>query len=238
MFWNALNAVASTVSMVAFVLTAVYVRAQLKGLEKDRFLTVTNDLFTVWQSSEFMRAQLWLLHALKETTWPEFVATHRGDAGEVAFHRVGAFYDRVGTLVRLNLVNDEQILATVGGHAIAVWQKVEPLVREARAIENSTLFVDFERMLPSCHECYVPALGREGRVNPFSLTQPHATIRPEALAGPLRRGDPPTVLDVRQPSQVQADPRAVPGALLIPPDDLEARLGEVPPGRDIAVYCA
>ena len=30
------------------------------------------------------------------------------------------------------------------------------LALEARLIENSTLFQDFERMLPRCYECYMP----------------------------------------------------------------------------------
>ena len=65
MSWDAVTAIASTVSMVAFVLTAVYLRDQLKGQQKDRFLAVTNDLFTTWQSREFMEAQLWLIHTLE-----------------------------------------------------------------------------------------------------------------------------------------------------------------------------
>src|ERR1051326_7883653 len=105
MNWNAITAIASVISMIAFILTAIYVRGQVKGLEKDRFLAITNELFTVWQSAEFMEAQLWLLHRLQESTWEEFVQAHRGDFGEGAFHRVGSFYDRLGTLVRLGLVN-------------------------------------------------------------------------------------------------------------------------------------
>jgi hypothetical protein len=187
-----------------------------------------------------MESQLWVLHKMKETTWPEFIAAHRGGVGEIAFDRVGAFYDRVGTLIRLRLVNEEQILATIGGSAIAVWQKVEPLVQEARRIENSALFGNFEWMLPACHECYVPVLGRTGSVNPFSLVQPEDrhTVRPRALADRLRRADRPTVLDVRNPNQIAADPRTIPGALLIPPDEVGSRLGEVPPDRDVVVLCA
>src|SRR5262249_5877365 len=112
--------------MVAFILTALYIRAELKALEKDRYLAVTNQLFAIWQTSEFMDAQLWLLHRLKEQTWPEFIKAHRADKGETAFHRVGSFYDRVGTLVRLGLINEQEILATVGAHAVAVWQKIQP----------------------------------------------------------------------------------------------------------------
>lgn len=241
-FWNALNAIASTVSMVAFVLTAVYVRGQLKALEKDRFLNVTNDLFTVFQSNEFMQSQLWILHTMKETTWADFVAAHRGDTGEIAFHRVGSFYDRVGSLIRLNLVNQEQILPTIGGYAIAVWQKIAPLVKEARRIENSSLFDGFERMLPACYECYVPALADGQNVKPFSLIQPSSagtdTIAPRDLARRLKGDDRPTVLDVRRAEQVEADPKTLPHALWVLPELVESIMESLPRDRDIVVLCA
>ena len=98
MIWTILTCLATIISMVAYIITALYIRAELNGLEKDRYLTVTSQLFTTWQSREFMEAQLWLLHRLQETTWEGFVAAHRADTGEMAFHQVGAFYDRVGTL--------------------------------------------------------------------------------------------------------------------------------------------
>ena len=88
MLWNVIMAITAVISMVAYVLTALYIRDQLKGQQKDRFLSVTNDLFTIWQERAFMEAQLWLIHRLEESTWPSFVARHRCDYGEVAFHRV------------------------------------------------------------------------------------------------------------------------------------------------------
>jgi hypothetical protein len=238
MSWDAITAVTSAISMIAFILTAVYVRDQVRGLEKDRYLNITSELFTTWQARDFMEAQLWLLHRLEETTWAEFVAKHRGDAGEVAFHRVGSFYDRVGTLVRLGLIDDREILATIGGHAIAVWNKVESLVREARRIENSALFGDFERLLPACHECYVPALGRDARVRPFAIVQPEPRISLDQLKQRLDAGEPTTILDVRQPSQVERDGRTLPHAHLMPLDELERRYAELPPGREVVAYCA
>jgi hypothetical protein len=36
-------------------------------------------------------------------------------------HRVGGFYDRVGNLIRHKLINEDDILHTIGGYAIAVW---------------------------------------------------------------------------------------------------------------------
>lgn len=244
MDWNALTAVATAVSMIAVVFTTLYIRAELKALEKDRYLAATHELFAVWQSKEFMDAQLWLLHRLKETTWPEFVAAHRGDAGEAAFHRVGAFYDRVGTLVRLGLIRQDEILVTVGGYAIAVWQKISPLVREARRLEHSTLFADFERLLPACHECYAPGLGLQDS-SPLlpGLAMPaegagadRMTVR--ELHARLERGEPITVLDVRHPAQVAGDRRRLPGALALPADEVASRYRELPSDRAVVAYCS
>ena len=240
MLWNAIMAITAVVSMVAYVVTALYILDELKGQQKDRLLSVTNDLFAIWQDRDFMEAQLWLTLRLEESTWPSFVARHRYDYGEGAFHRVGSFYDRVGTLIRLGFIDDQEILATIGGYAIAVWNKIGPLVREARSIENSELFRDFERMLPACHACYVPALGADASITPFSIVQPDhdARIDLQALKRRLDRSEPLTLLDVRQTAQVDQDRRTLPGALWIPPDELERRLAELPREREVIAYCA
>jgi hypothetical protein len=241
MTWDAITAIATFISMIAFVLTALYIRAELKALEKDRYLAITNGLFSIWQSKEFMESQLWLLHRLQETSWSDFVRVHRGDIGESAFFRVGSFYDRVGTLVRMGLVNKDEILVTVGAHAIAVWQKIRSLVEEARRVEHSTLFADFERLLPSCLECYVPALGPQGQVHPFSLAQPQQQSVPrigqQELKQRLDRGESLTLLDVRQKAQVDLDPRGLPGARWLSQDEAAKRGEELPRDREAIVYC-
>lgn len=240
--WDAITSIATVISMVAFILTALYVRAELKALEKDRYLAITNELFSLWESKEFMEAQLWLLHRMQETNWADFVRSHRADLGESAFHRVGSFYDRVGTLVRLRLVNKDEILVTIGPHAIAVWSKIRALVEEARRIEHSTLFADFERLLPSCRECYVPALGPEGQVHPFSLNQPArrqaARIERAEVKTQLDRGAPLGIVDVRRAEQVDAEPRGLPNAIWLPAEDVAKRLDELPRDREWIVYCA
>jgi len=238
MNWDAITAIASVISMAAFVATAVYVRGQLKAHEKDRYLAITNELFAMWQSKEFMEAQLWLLHRLEAATWQEFVQVHRADFGEAAFHRVGSFYDRVGTLVRLGMIDEREILSTMGAYAIAVWQKMEPLVREARRIENSVLFDDFELLLPACYECYVPTLGEDAQVKPFSVAQPPDLMSVDELQRSLERGAPVTLLDVRNPVQAARAPQTLPGAVRMLPQEVESRYGELPPDREVAVFCA
>lgn len=237
MNWNAVMGIASVVSMLAVVATAIFVLGELKAQEKSRYLQVTSELYHTWQSPEFMNAQLWLMHRLEEATWDAFVTAHRADYGEQAFHRVGSYYDRVGTLIRLRLIDEREILSTIGAYAIAVWQKIEPLVREARRIENSVLFDDFERMLPGCYECYVPTLQTRERLTPFGLSGEVPKASVQALRRWLSRGEPVTLLDVRQREAAAADPRRLPGAIAMPPDDVAERWSELPPDRRVVAYC-
>lgn len=237
MNWNAVMGIASVVSMLAVVATAIFVAAELKAQEKSRFLQVTTELYATWASREFMDAQLWLMHRLEETTWEEFIAAHRADYGEQAFHRVGSYYDRIGTLIRMRLINEREILSTIGAYAIAVWRKIEPLVREARQMENSVLFDDFERMLPSCYECYVPNLQAPEAMTPFTMAHDSPRTSIQALRKRLDRGAPVTVLDVRQRESAEADSRRLPGAVVMRPDTVAERWSELPKEKDVVAYC-
>ncbi len=61
------------------------------------------------------------------------------------------------------------------------------------------------------------------------------SISPEDLRKRLNSGEPPFVLDVREPEEM-ADGVIV-GSINIPMDDIEDRLAEVPTDRDIVVIC-
>lgn len=156
--WTAVGAIATAVYGVAFVFSLLLVLLQLRRQAEERFVQSTQTTFEIWMSEEFQQAQQWILYELQEATWRDFVAAHRNGYGERALIRVGSYYNRIGYLVVYHLLgNSERILLdTVAGMAIAVWQRIEPLVLEARLVENSTLFLDYERMLPQCYECYVP----------------------------------------------------------------------------------
>lgn len=237
MNWSEITAIASCVSTLAFIATAIVVTLEFRAIGKSRYLEISSELFSAWQSRDFMDAQLWVIHRMQETTWDDFIKAHRADYGEQAFHRVGALYDRVGALVRLRLLDQEEIITTIGPYAIAVWSKIEPLVMQARQAENSTLFSDFERIMPSCYECYVPNLQvREGRIAPFTSQVEVPKITVDALRARMDRNEPIVILDARK------DPRdregAIPGSLRIPPDEIGDRIREIPPDRDVIVYCS
>ncbi len=154
---RSLGEIAPLVSATAFVFSAVLVVLQLRNTRRDRFVAVTNTLFQIWASPDFMAAQLWLIYEMNEKSWEEFRQQHHGKDGEAAFLRVTGFYNRVGTLVRLNLVDSRLILRTIGSTADAVWNKVEPFLKEARQ-QNPLFLADYERLVPCCGKAIGPAV--------------------------------------------------------------------------------
>jgi hypothetical protein len=275
MDWNEVTALATVAATVitlgAFVATAIYVISAVHAFQRDQFVGVTGELFAIFQSRDFMDDQLWIIHRLDAKNWPEFIAAHRGDAAEAAFHRVGSVYNRLGNMIRMKLISPDDVLPTVGPYVIAVWNKIEPLVLEARRLENSTLFIEFERIVPDCYECYIPALGPGTEVVPFAQrpaqagqaprsantsTREQRPLRSPESARPADSREPQPVrinldearekvakneavfLDVRQPSNIAEDPRTLPGALRIAPDQIQERYRYLPRSKEIIAYCA
>jgi membrane protein DedA with SNARE-associated domain/rhodanese-related sulfurtransferase len=64
-----------------------------------------------------------------------------------------------------------------------------------------------------------------------------ARVSAEELALMLESPEPPTVIDLRHPDEIAADGAILPGALRIPPAELERRRGEIPADRDVVLYC-
>ena len=63
-------------------------------------------------------------------------------------------------------------------------------------------------------------------------------IDASALAERFRRHEPLTVLDVRRPERWSEDRERIPGAVWIPRDEVPRRAQDLPPDRDLVVYCS
>lgn len=62
-------------------------------------------------------------------------------------------------------------------------------------------------------------------------------ITPEELHDRIQAGDPVQVVDVRHRLEVDSDRRILPGALVLPAEELEARFSELDLERELVVYC-
>src|SRR5437899_11232048 len=94
--WQVAAAIATVVSTVAFAASAIVVAVQLRQAARERYFSVTAHLFEIWQSPEFQRDQLFLMHKLGDPNWQDFCSMGRGEHAELTIHRVGGYYDRVG----------------------------------------------------------------------------------------------------------------------------------------------
>ncbi len=225
-YWEMIEAIASIVSSVAIVAGTVFVVIEVRQAVKDRYLNVSSGLFQIWHSAEFQDEQLFLLHKLPASSYAEFIKDGRGGPAERAIHRVGGFYDHVGHLILSKIIKQEEILPTIGGDAIRVWQRIEPLVREARKVENAMLFQHYEAVLPNCLECYVPLIAAVPKVEEVERIEPKALLD-------LIQNNSVAVLDVSK----QSAPRRIRHALRAEPNDLSGWLKVLPPGKSVATYC-
>jgi rhodanese-related sulfurtransferase len=62
-------------------------------------------------------------------------------------------------------------------------------------------------------------------------------IEPEELKAMMDRGENLYIVDLRHPLDLLPDPRILPGAVRLLPNELIARNAEIPRDRDIVLYC-
>jgi NhaP-type Na+/H+ or K+/H+ antiporter len=60
----------------------------------------------------------------------------------------------------------------------------------------------------------------------------------EELMRRIEAGEPTTILDVRRQTGFTSDPRRIPGAIRMTVDEIPFRIGELPRGRPVVLYCA
>ena len=65
-----------------------------------------------------------------------------------------------------------------------------------------------------------------------------ARITPQELMDKLTAGENISIVDLRQPIDIEAFPQMIPGALRIAMEEIEDRHGEIPRDRDVVLYCS
>ncbi len=62
-------------------------------------------------------------------------------------------------------------------------------------------------------------------------------ITPQQARELIESGEPITVIDLRHPAEVEREGRKIAGALVLRPDELRSRSGEIPGNQQIILYC-
>jgi len=65
-----------------------------------------------------------------------------------------------------------------------------------------------------------------------------ARITPKELMDKLRAGETISIVDLRQPMDIEAFPQMIPGSLRIAMEEIEERHAEIPRDRDVVLYCS
>ena len=65
-----------------------------------------------------------------------------------------------------------------------------------------------------------------------------ARITPKELMDKLTAGENISIVDLRQPMDIEAFPQMIPGALRVAMEEIEERHGEIPRDRDVVLYCS
>jgi len=176
MDWNVIIGIGTVTSTLILLIGAVLALIELDHMARDRYVSVTNTLIQLWESPEFQRAQLWVLYELQAESWEDFIHQNGGKYGEQALITVGSYYNYIGTLTYEGLLpSPDPLLRSIGGYAIAVWEKIAPLVQQARQHEISALFSNYEWLVAAAYRAYRP-------MHPVSRDQ-EALASLERLAG-------------------------------------------------------
>jgi hypothetical protein len=161
--WQAVGAIDGVLSTVAIIAGTIFIIVQLLQAKRALYYEITSRLFQIWQGADFQRDQILLLRREFPRTWEEFLQSARGKRAEFALNRVGSFYERIARLIANGLLDEDEVLPSIGGYAISVWEIIEPIVREIRRNENALFLLNFEALIPECRRRCVPvrlALGK------------------------------------------------------------------------------
>lgn len=80
-------------------------------------------------------------------------------------------------------------------------------------------------------------VGRVVRRRMLLRKMAESRLEPDELLRQLEAGEAVYIVDLRHPLELLPDPFTLPGALHVAPDDLAARVHEIPRDRDVILYC-
>lgn len=158
MNWEALTAISTAFTGLVILLTVVYAARQVRLMNEQSKATSAHldqlrratqlsgimAIFNEWQSPDLRAAYSFVMsefsERMKDERFRAEALTQSPDAivhKELAVLRDG---ERIGTLVKTGLLDDDALLEYAGHYISETWRRLEPLVREQRRLWGSEAF--------------------------------------------------------------------------------------------------
>jgi len=133
--------VSIVIAAASVVAASTFYSLQIRNQQRVRKTDLVMRLYTTWDSLEFQRA----FHTVYWADFHDYDSAIAITGGErQLWTYLLSFYDQVGVLLRRRLIEFEMVDDLLGNSTRQLWEKVAPMIREARERYDPRLYEHFE----------------------------------------------------------------------------------------------
>jgi hypothetical protein len=134
-------AVSIVIAAASVVAASTFYSFQIRNQLRVRKTDLVMRLYTTWDSLEFQRA----FHTVYWADFHDYDSAMAITGGErQLWTYLLSFYDQVGVLLRRRLIEFDMVDDLLGNSTRQLWEKVAPMIREARDRYDPRLYEHFE----------------------------------------------------------------------------------------------
>jgi hypothetical protein len=129
--------ISAVIAAAGVLVGVVYYIIDMRNQAKMRQTDLLVRLCSVWQTKDWLEA--WSVIDGSD------LGKIRSEKREVEANEVALFFDEIGVLLQMKLVNIELVDRLLHGHAIRIWEKLKPSIEGYRKLRNDpNLVAGFE----------------------------------------------------------------------------------------------
>jgi hypothetical protein len=133
--------VSIVIAAASVVAASTFYSFQIRNQLRVRKTDIVMRLYTTWDSLEFQRA----FHTVYWADFHDYDSAMAITGGErQLWTYLLSFYDQVGVLLRRRLIEFDMVDDLLGNSTRQLWEKVAPMIREARERYDPRLYEHFE----------------------------------------------------------------------------------------------
>jgi hypothetical protein len=133
--------VSIVIAAASVVVASTFYSFQIRNQVRVRKIDLVMRLYATWDSLEFQRA----FHTVYWADFDDYDSAMAITGGErQLWTYLLSFYDQVGVLLRRRLIEFDMVDDLLGNSTRQLWEKVAPMIREARERYDPRLYEHFE----------------------------------------------------------------------------------------------